>query len=120
MKKIYIAGKISGECETPELMEKCKEKFYSYSGKNKDVEQLYSKESIFYFNENEFIWYSNGLYINRYFIPSGITWEQCIKNCIKVLISCDEIHMLPDWKESKGATIEHRLALDLGIKIVYA
>lgn len=50
----------------------------------------------------------------------GHKWIDFMRNDIAVLITCDEIHMLPDWKESKGANIEHDLALALGIKIVYA
>jgi len=101
MKKIYIAGKISGED-----LEKCKKKFQDY------IDSIYDD----YYEDFEYPFH--GLLINEKLIPKG-TWNQYMRNDIAILIICDEIHMLPDWKDSKGAKIEHQLALDLGIKIVY-
>lgn len=103
MKRIYIAGKITGECETPELMQKCIEKFNNYGFS-------ISKEKI------EF---THGLLINKDFLNPRQSWEFYMKNDIATLMLCDEIHMLPDWYTSKGASIERQLAEDLGIKIVY-
>lgn len=131
MKRIYIAGKISGECESPELMKKCKDKFNSYglrllypplgiiipytiTGIN------YSTDStvfVTYFEGG--LSFTHGLLINQAILGQG-TWQDYMKNDLAVLLTCDEIHMLPDWKDSRGAKIEHQLALDLGIKIVYA
>lgn len=36
-----------------------------------------------------------------------------------VLFSCDSIYMLTDWQNSKGATLEHALALFLDLEIIY-
>lgn len=118
-KKIYIAGKITGECETPELMIKCKDKFYSYSSSNSSLEEEYHRNEsvVFYLGKNN-SWYTHGLFINRAILGNG-TWQEYMKNDLSVLMTCDEVHFLPDWKESKGAKIEHQLAIDLGIKIVY-
>lgn len=38
---------------------------------------------------------------------------------IKLLCDCDAIYMLNGWRESAGAKIEHKLARDLGIEIIY-
>lgn len=46
-------------------------------------------------------------------------WETCMRKCIAALVTCDEIHMLPDWNQSPGARIEWRLANDLGMPIIY-
>jgi len=130
MKKIYIAGKISQECETPELLKKCQDKFNNYG-----LKQLYPPDgkikpytiSGFGYSSNEEIsvnhsdigiCFTHGLIINHNIIPKG-NWDQYMKNDIKVMLACDEVHFLPDWKDSNGAKIEHQLCLDLGIKIVY-
>jgi len=47
------------------------------------------------------------------------TYEEYMKIGIAHLLTCNEIHMLPDWKDSKGAKIEHDLADALEMKIVY-
>ena len=124
MKQIYIAGKITGECETPELMEKCKMKFYDYG-----VKQLYppdgditpytmTKLNFFIRNFDSKIEFTNGFLINKDILGKA-SWQTYMKNSIAVMVTCDEVHFLKDWKESKGAKIEHQLALDLDIKVVY-
>ena len=109
MKKIYIAGKISGECETPELMEKCYKKFVSYISK-------------IAFEQNGVPWnYFHGLDINRDLIQSGKgDYIQYMKNDLTVLMTCDEVHFLPDWIDSRGAKMERILAEFLGMVIVDA
>ena len=47
------------------------------------------------------------------------SWANYMKNDIKALMDCDAIYMLSNWTGSKGAEIERRLALDLGMKIIY-
>lgn len=46
-------------------------------------------------------------------------YNEIMKICIKHLITCDAVFMLPDWRESKGATIEHEVAKMLEIPIFY-
>lgn len=48
-----------------------------------------------------------------------VDWEDCMKATLPLLMKCDEIHLLPCWNESKGATIERDLAMKLKIPIVY-
>ena len=38
---------------------------------------------------------------------------------IKALLSCCTIFMLDNWRDSRGAKIEHQLAKDLEMKIIY-
>jgi nucleoside 2-deoxyribosyltransferase len=40
-------------------------------------------------------------------------WDVAMKLCLKALLDCDAIIMLPDWYESNGARLEHQLATDL-------
>lgn len=46
------------------------------------------------------------------------TWESYMKECIKELVTCTHIFALPNWKESKGAKEEVRLAKKLKIKTI--
>jgi hypothetical protein len=46
-------------------------------------------------------------------------WTGCMRICIQELATCDVIYMLPDWKFSRGAKIEHELAVNLKLEINY-
>ena len=37
---------------------------------------------------------------------------------LKQIAECDCLYMLPGWRNSRGARIEHGLALDLGLEVV--
>nr|DAF85425.1 MAG TPA: Nucleoside 2-deoxyribosyltransferase [Siphoviridae sp. ctzm5103] len=52
-------------------------------------------------------------------LPDGATWADYMRHDIKLLCDCDAIYMLNGWRESAGAKIEHKLARDLGIEIIY-
>ncbi|MCF8339206.1 MAG: DUF4406 domain-containing protein [Bacteroidales bacterium] len=43
-------------------------------------------------------------------IDEWMDWHQAMKKAITLLMSCDEIALMPDWAESKGARIEYYLA----------
>lgn len=47
------------------------------------------------------------------------TWLSYMQHDIIAMMRCDAIFMLKNWKESRGAKIEHGIALDLGMKIFY-
>lgn len=44
-------------------------------------------------------------------------WEYAMKKCIIALMNCDAMVILPCWQDSKGATLERQLAEDLNIPI---
>ena len=44
------------------------------------------------------------------------TWQSYMRECIRALMECDYIYMLPNWKKSKGARIERLIAWLIGIK----
>lgn len=39
--------------------------------------------------------------------------------CLYDLSQCDELHLLHDWQESRGAQMEYDFACQNGIKIIY-
>jgi len=47
-------------------------------------------------------------------------WRYYMRHCIREICLCDGLYMLPGWQNSKGALIEHRLARELGLQILYA
>ena len=47
------------------------------------------------------------------------TWESYMKESIGAMMFCDTLYMLDNWKQSKGAKIEHALAKKLKMNIIY-
>lgn len=47
-----------------------------------------------------------------------ITWEEAMKKCLKALMDCHAIYMLPCCANSKGAKLEIKNALELKIPII--
>lgn len=94
-KRIYIAGRITG---------------------------LSSNEAQLNFERGcSKIYEMNAIPLNPYNIYLGNkgTWKDYMSICIPMLFACDEIYMLNNWKESKGACIEHALAEGAGMNIIY-
>lgn len=46
-------------------------------------------------------------------------WETAMKKCIAAMVTCDEVHFLPCWVDSRGAKLEHDIAKQLKIPILY-
>lgn len=47
----------------------------------------------------------------------GHPWEWYIKRDLKMLLDCDAILMLPNWKKSRGASLEHVVATAVDIPV---
>lgn len=45
--------------------------------------------------------------------------KEILSICLRALLKCDAILMLPDWQESEGATLEHNTAKAVGMEIFY-
>jgi hypothetical protein len=48
----------------------------------------------------------------------GRQYQDCLRDALKVLLTCDAIYLLPNWKDSKGARLEKHIADELGTLIV--
>ena len=44
-------------------------------------------------------------------------WEKCMRACVILLMGCDNIYLLKDWKRSRGARLERYIALKLGMRV---
>lgn len=47
------------------------------------------------------------------------TWGDYMRKCILLISDVKEVYMLRDWQESRGARLEHYIASELGINILY-
>lgn len=46
-------------------------------------------------------------------------YEYYIRRAIEGLLTCDAVTMLPGWERSHGARMEHMIAANLGMRILY-
>jgi Domain of unknown function (DUF4406) len=100
MKKAYIAGKVTG---LP--FDHAQAKF-----KAKEVELRHSGYDVI----NPITHIIQVGHVKRL---DG--WADEMKACIAIMLQCDEVHFLPCWRDSRGATLEHDVACRLGMTIVY-
>jgi len=89
-KKIYICGKVTGD------------QFYYVNFMN-EANRLYS---LGYEPINP-----------AAAIPSTEPWHKAMKTAIRMMLLCDGISLLPNWKKSKGSKIEVRIAKEVGIEV---
>ena len=93
-KTIYIAGKVSG---LPE--EQVREKF------ERAASELKAEGHVVLSPANA--------------DDKGNDWGNTLRNSIKTMMNCDEVHLLPGWQESRGAQLERDIAIRLGMNVVY-
>ena len=92
MKKIYIAGKITGDA-------KYKEKFDR--------------------TESTLIRQGN-IVLSPARLPYGLGYEEYMYINLATITICDAIYMLPCWKDSPGARREKNFAEAIGKEVMYA
>jgi hypothetical protein len=51
------------------------------------------------------------------FVQKGMTWEDSMRVCIRVMMSADAVLVLPGWEGSRGALVEVRIARDIGMPV---
>lgn len=49
--------------------------------------------------------------------PDCGSWQAYMRMSLCQIAACDCLYMLPGWRSSRGARIEHGLALDLGLEV---
>ncbi|MNS73388.1 hypothetical protein D3C72_1068270 [compost metagenome] len=55
------------------------------------------------------------------YLNDDVPWQRklILNACISKMAMCEEVHLLPGWKDSKGATMERDIALRMGKLIFY-
>lgn len=48
--------------------------------------------------------------------PPQETYLDYMRQALRQMLTCDAVALLPKWEKSRGALIEHGLAISLGIK----
>lgn len=98
MKKIYIAGKITGTTDYIERFAKA-EAWLSQNG--------YEGAII------------NPARVNSGLPPEATSYKDYIHIGLSMLRTCDAIYMLKGWEESLGASLELQYAMTLGYEVLY-
>lgn len=49
----------------------------------------------------------------------GGDWADYMRRDIPALLTCDTIYLLKGWAKSKGARLEHTIALSLAMTVIY-
>ena len=70
---------------------------------------------------------ANGLKVcNPHCVPAPQTnlqgkalWQYYMRECVRLMLDCDQLYMLANWQNSQGAVWEKRIADMLGIPVVY-
>lgn len=57
--------------------------------------------------------------INPSILPEGMKTADYMAICLPMLLMADRVWMLPNWKDSGGARIEHELAQYVGKDVWY-
>ena len=48
--------------------------------------------------------------------PEQSSWAAYMRVAIRQMLTCDQVALLPGWKRSRGALIEHWIAIALGMR----
>lgn len=46
------------------------------------------------------------------------TWESYMVECLMAMVECDEVYMLSNWQDSKGAKLEMEYAKQWKLKVI--
>ena len=93
--KIYISGKITGL--DPEEAKRLFNEAEGWINANYDYKAVNPMKKVPY--------------------VEGKLWEEYMCDDIRLLIDCDAIYMLSNWEDSRGAKIEHEIALSTNKKV---
>ena len=47
----------------------------------------------------------------------GVTYQDCLREALQALLTCDGVALLPGWELSTGAKLEHHVATVLGLDV---
>ena len=90
---------------------------HPFSG-NENQNRKMAREKIAKLSEE----FPNIVFINpldnmQYAEQASLSYDDILKQCIRLLDSCDGLVMLGDWKNSKGCVEEYKEAVHVGITV---
>lgn len=91
MKKIYIAGRVTGY---PEYREHFK----------REEDKLIAEGHVC---------------MNPSVLGEGFPWEIYMPICYAMIYACDTIYLLSNWQDSRGAKLEYDYAVEHGLEIMF-
>lgn len=50
-------------------------------------------------------------------LGDGLPWSQYMRPCLAAVTECDALVLMPGWVDSRGAKLEHDVALAIGLQI---
>lgn len=65
-------------------------------------------------------WNHNGECPRGYSVEDGHSSACWIRGDLVVMLTCQAVYMLPGWEWSRGATLEHQVAIMIGLRVFYA
>lgn len=90
MSKVYIAGKITGDCEYREKFERAAE--------------LLRRQGH--------------VVLNPAVLPEGMSAADYMRICFAMIDVADRVALLPGWRESHGALLERKYCAYIGKELV--
>lgn len=63
---------------------------------------------------------SRNVILNPAVLPPGLPRESYMPMCLAMLDAADAVLMLPNWRDSAGARLEHDYAMYQGKRILYS
>ena len=108
MKTIYVAGKVRG-LPFQEVREKFENKTKELRAAGYMVRNPVALVEM-YNNCQE--------YIGGRLLNDGNSRNETLRFCLKQMLDCDGIYLLPDWKWSEGAKVEKWVAERVGMTIM--
>jgi hypothetical protein len=52
-------------------------------------------------------------------LDPGADWATCLRADLAALLQCNTIRMLDGWMASRGAVLEHHVAVHLNFEVIY-
>jgi hypothetical protein len=88
------------------------------SGKIKDLDIEVARDN--FLRIENIIEESGNLAMNpmRNNVPVTATYEDHMRADLKILLDCDAIFLMKNWKESKGSILEYEVARKCGLQII--
>lgn len=50
-------------------------------------------------------------------LAEGVTYQDCLREALKDLLTCDGVALLPGWEDSVGASLEYSVAYVLRLDV---